>query len=408
MGAGREGRRREERTDTTKFTQRFVEALFSDVLDLEGERLEGELSRPEMDLSQQQTGPVMLRQVVQATGGTVPGSAHIGMGERFVGKNNQDAMLAIVKDDFALFVVCDGCSTAKHADVGSKILVRLFANAFSDYLEKNRVDGEIVLSSQPNNVLKSVQESVLEKLRGIANTLSADDAPVENIISDYFTATVIGAVVTRERTVFWGMGDGVYGYRTQSQNKVHVIPEPIENKPTYLVYHLFPEWPEDIQNVDLQVYAVVEGLPEAVFVGSDGVKDLIDLSGSNYPGTTNIIPEFEKILSDPSVCFSPEYISGHLCRIQSLVSEPHVISKQTLGTFGQLTVTQEVSIVKTGRLLPDDTTILAARIELPKPAHLETSMYDYKEESDQSKQGKPSAKTEKPWNNSYRPYRRVY
>lgn len=294
---------------------------------------------------------VILTKDVRVAGASVVGGAHIGT-DVFVGRNNQDAMMLTLNDDAAILAVCDGCSAAKHSDVGSKILVKCLTNAFIKHGK----------SGTPEEIVAKVQAELISKLNSIIDTMVSDDESRAEIVEDYFPATAIGAYMTPKGGFFWGLGDGVFGYGIENSCYVEVVEAPEKDKPSYLAYHLLEEWPSDVTKKHLAVYDELDRIPDRFFVGSDGVKDFIALSGKKYPGADDKIPSIEQLLLNDRCFDNPTELSRILKRIQTVHTRPSVVEKKA-GSLFKTVLTTEVSINSEGRLLPDDTTILAASLK---------------------------------------------
>jgi serine/threonine protein phosphatase PrpC len=61
----------------------------------------------------------------------------IGRNHVFAGKNNQDAYRIVANEKFIIAVVCDGCGSGKHSEVGAKLGARLVINAIADLLNQS-------------------------------------------------------------------------------------------------------------------------------------------------------------------------------------------------------------------------------------------------------------------------------
>ena len=63
-----------------------------------------------------------LRETFEIAVGTVIGRDH-----RVSGKNNQDAFCCLMADHLIVAVVCDGCGSSPHSEVGAKIGAKIIA-----------------------------------------------------------------------------------------------------------------------------------------------------------------------------------------------------------------------------------------------------------------------------------------
>ncbi|MEM9539522.1 MAG: protein phosphatase 2C domain-containing protein, partial [Cyanobacteria bacterium P01_E01_bin.42] len=66
--------------------------------------------------------------------GSVIGRRHIRLGV-----NNQDALSVLSRDRFTVAVVCDGCGSGRHSEVGAKIGAKLVVETISKALESDAI-----------------------------------------------------------------------------------------------------------------------------------------------------------------------------------------------------------------------------------------------------------------------------
>lgn len=305
--------------------------------------------------------PKTLIERTQIRSASITGRNHMGTGDVVLGGNNQDALLAVIRSDYGMVIVCDGCSQGKHSEVGSKIMVRAIARAF----EQHRDLGE------PEAILQAVQKSVVARLNFYTTTLSLEAEPREKVVRDYFLSTVVGFFFTEDRAFFFGLGDGVYGH----DGKLTVVEPAEDNHPIYLGYHLFPKWPEDIPKSGLKVYEILDHLPDSIFIASDGVNDLMELKDKSFPGTGEEIGEINRLWEDPKYFENPDALTLELRRLQLIHKHPVITTREDRRP-GRVVFTAEVSQESTGGYLPDDTTIAIVTIENPKPKQTEPQRQD--------------------------------
>lgn len=299
-----------------------------------------------------ETEPKTFRERTQVRSATIVGRNHIGNGDVLQGGNNQDALFAVMGEDHLIAVICDGCSQGKHAEVGSKLLARSLVRA----MQQHRALGE------PEAILAAVQKSVLETLSLYINTLTLETEDPERVVREYFLSTAVGVMFDEKGGFFFGLGDGVYA----CDGEITVV-EPSEgNKPIYIGYHLFPEWPDDIPKADLSVYKKFDELPHSMMIGSDGVNDLIDLRGKFYPGTADKIGDIKRVWEDPRFLENNQALLLELRRLQLVHKRPTIKTREEK-LPGKVLLTAEVTEEKSGGLLPDDTTLAVITIEHPEP-----------------------------------------
>src|SRR5215467_2985954 len=95
----------------------------------------------------------------EIAGGSVTGRAHVA-----AGRNNQDAFCWASDADGLVAVVCDGCSSGPHNEVGAQLGARLFVQAATRLLSSNL---------EVADLLGQVGQDVLARLRVLAREMSA-------------------------------------------------------------------------------------------------------------------------------------------------------------------------------------------------------------------------------------------
>ena len=189
----------------------------------------------------------------QVAGGSVTGRAHA-----VLGRGNQDAF-AWTDDGGALVaVVCDGCSSGRHSEVGAHLGARLVAAAVARALAAGADVGR-------DDLWEAVRGAVLGALRGLAGAMGGD---LRRTVEEFFLFTVVGAVVGSGRTALFSVGDGLFVVNGAA---TRLGPFP-GNEPPYLAYGLLgAEGPRFV----VREVGPAEAL-ESLLVGTDGAADLAD------------------------------------------------------------------------------------------------------------------------------------
>lgn len=286
-------------------------------------------------------------------GGTIVGRDHVGMGGTLTGVNNQDAMFAMMADDYFLGIVCDGCSEGTNSEVGAKFLARIVAKAVLKY----RKDGTF------RSVLPKIQEEIISEMRSYAEGLAIEGTvwSVPKVAEQFFLATILGLYISENESVFFGIGDGAYGY----DDRIKVLKPFGENDPAYIGYHLYDEWPEHIGTRDLRIYDSLPSYktPEVVWIGTDGFGELRDFQGRKFPGTQESIPSIRRLLED-SALYEPTnagMLNGKLRSLQQESMRIDAVSKQEPIPGGGQRFIVEVREVRASGLLMDDATVIALK-----------------------------------------------
>ena len=190
----------------------------------------------------------------------------IGRNHVLAGKNNQDAYQIIANEKFIIAVVCDGCGSGKHSEVGAKLGARLVIAEISNLLnQEGNQDSEI---SNPE-FWNLVKLNLLQQLKDFVVLANGD----MEFVNDYLLFTILGAVITDLETVTFSMGDGaiaINGELTQ-------IPAYPDNAPPYLAYGLYKP---DAINFEIRDRLSTCEL-ESLLIATDGIDDLVKVEDIN-------------------------------------------------------------------------------------------------------------------------------
>ncbi|MBD2188911.1 protein phosphatase 2C domain-containing protein [Pseudanabaena mucicola] len=186
--------------------------------------------------------------------------AIIGRNHVLASKNNQDAYQIEINDKFIAAVVCDGCGSGKHSEVGAKLGARIVVAAIVNLFNPN---SDI---SDPEfwQVLKT---NLLQNLKQFVEIINGDAASAMEFVNDYLLFTIIGALITPSETVTFSLGDGAIAIN----GKLTQIPAYPNNAPPYLAYGLYQ--PEAI-NFEIRDYLPTSAL-DSLLIATDGIDDLI-------------------------------------------------------------------------------------------------------------------------------------
>ena len=190
----------------------------------------------------------------------------IGRNHVFAGKNNQDAYRIVANEKFIIVVVCDGCGSGKHSEVGAKLGARLVTNAIADLLNQSP-DQDLEIAKP--EFWDSVKINLLQKLKDFVVISNGD----LEFVNDYLLFTILGFVITSSETVTFSMGDGAIAIN----GKFTEIPPYADNAPPYLAYGLHK--PEAIN------FEIRDRLPtselESLLIATDGISDLVKVEDIN-------------------------------------------------------------------------------------------------------------------------------
>ncbi len=213
---------------------------------------------------------------------SVVGSDHVlpGQGGK---KNNQDAYTAVEHDHGIVAVLCDGCGSRPHTDVGATIGARIIAGEV--LRQVNHTAG--VSLNWPG-----ITRATLNELRKIAQTLTGkteSSVPeFEQVVADYLLFTALVVVTYDDQVVIAACGDGVFAI----DGKTTYMDPPLAtlNAPPYLGYALLQKtgYHTDELKKHLALVPVAEvslgSVQKGIVVGTDGVESLIGDESIYHPG----------------------------------------------------------------------------------------------------------------------------
>ena len=201
---------------------------------------------------------------------TAPGSSHVNPGN--AGKiNNQDAIsVRIMKNGFVA-VLCDGCGSQPHSEVGADFGSNTLARLVADHLSR----------STPQELdWPQITVEISKKITLAAAAYAGQKygPEFERAVTERFLFTALVCAVQDDIGVIASFGDGV----VIADDEKLVIPSPMTNTPVYLGYLLFPN--NDYQKNDMQKHLaftvvkslVMSRLEKGLVLGTDGLKALLN------------------------------------------------------------------------------------------------------------------------------------
>jgi hypothetical protein len=276
----------------------------------------------------------------QIAGGSVPGTEHTKPGKPGW-TNNHDAFHWCQTGNCLVAVVCDGCGSGAHSEVGSKISARLLTLALFKAAEQY-VDQ---MMRQPDVKIEiGWERAKTHVLSHISVLAAAMGESFSQTINDYFLFTMVGTVVTPRNTFLFSMGDGVFVINGEV---VELGPFP-NNAPPYLAYNLTGSTLTDTQP-DLLKIMVNRVVPtselQSLLLGCDGALDLIAAADKKLPHREDVIGGVDQFWLDDHYFTNSDAVRRRLALINKEGAEAVAGGKPRV----------------TGGLLPDDTTLVVIR-----------------------------------------------
>ena len=272
-----------------------------------------------------------MKELFEVAAGSIAGRNH-----RRIGLNNQDAYYGFSSSEATLAVVCDGCGSGAHSEVGAKIGARLVVEAIRRSLSHQSEE------SPPDSAfLEEVRQEVLVRLQSLAIAMGGDGYSVsKKIIHNYFLFTIIGALLTPRGAIVFSKGDGAI---VVNGKPLFLGPFP-GNAPPYLAYELLSPSPNRWQFQVHHQLAIDE--VDSILIGTDGIIDLMAISEQNFPGKPDRIGAIEQFWEQDRFFKNPDLVRRQLYAIAREVPKMDWKNRQ---------VHKEVGF------LPDDTTLMVIR-----------------------------------------------
>jgi hypothetical protein len=272
-----------------------------------------------------------MNNLFEMAAGSVVGKEHLR-----IGKNNQDAYCYRSLPSGIIAVVCDGCSSGAHSEVGAK----LGAPLITDVIHQQLTGCPSALHTEA--FWEQVRQEALLQLSKLTAILGGD---LVCIVRDYLLFTVVGVVITPVETVLFAIGDGVIALNDEA------IPLPSfpNNAPPYLGYGLIFSAVAGLTSEDLkiQVHCCVPTCSvRSILIGTDGVQDAIAVAKHFLPGKSELVGVISQFWEDDRYFKNPDCIRRRLTQMNHTITKPDWEAR---------------SLHQEGGLLPDDTTMVVIR-----------------------------------------------
>ena len=262
--------------------------------------------------------------------GSIQGREHLRLA-----KNNQDAYHILSNEQYTIAVICDGCSSGQHSEVGAQIGVRLIvemlARALSSQLLKEN-------QSIPRNALEQVPLDLLSQIGSLTLAMGGNWLQT---LKDYFLFTIVGVVITATDLLVFSLGDGVIIINGQEL----ALGSGTDNAPPYLAYGLSCEVPSQDYLFQVHSSPPLEEV-ESILIGTDGVRDLIKAAQRQLPGKQELVGSISQFWQQDRYFTNPDQVRRRLSLINREVTKFDSQTQQLHKQVG---------------LLPDDTTLVVLR-----------------------------------------------
>ncbi len=349
----------------------------------------------------------------QLSAGTIPGRSHLGSGNLLIGKNNQDTFNMHISENCIIAIVCDGCGSGSHSEIGASIGGRLLMSLLLKAISNGALPA-VLSKTEAEKLFEEIRKDFLKKLSRIASAMTiaseieqhdtegaeegidyckvygccsiesgfkatrempstkTSPRPIlktregegkpgphtkmqsrvsKKLLHDYFLFTLVGFVVTAEHTITFSIGDGIVAINGDIWQ---LGPFP-NNAPPYVTYALMPDvFPYDAALLQFKIHAFspTDSIDSAL-IATDGMQELIEKQQKHYPGKNRIIGDIRQIWSDDR--FFSEGDSNSVSERELITPWLRQINSEVVK------LNQDWQLERSLGLLSDDTTIVALR-----------------------------------------------
>ncbi len=241
---------------------------------------------------------------IEVAGGSVPGSAHV-----LAGRNNQDAFCWARTESGLVAIVCDGCGSSSHSDVGANVGARLIVQS---------AVGLLGAQMEPAALLDRVRGDVVARLRLLASAMSIEAAPGEGdrgsgtatryctTVLEHFLFTVVGVIVDERFATTFAFGDGLIVVNNEGH---HLGPFP-NNEPPYLGYELLDK---KRYRSAFDVHTPIPiGELDSLLIGTDGVIELEGMADRQVSGREDHVGGLSQFWDDDRFFRNPDMVRRRL------------------------------------------------------------------------------------------------
>ena len=266
-------------------------------------------------------------------GGSIAGTAHTKPNSPGY-TNNQDAFIFGAFENISYGIVCDGCSSSKHSEVGAKIAVKVFDDKFKQFINEIKDFPEEEHWTEGESIYEFYKEYI-KSLMNVTHAMNVGN-DFKNVVMDYFLFTVVFFISLPEKTFICSVGDGVYAVNGEI-TKIEAVEK---NKPQYLGYGFInKDYRPSLNIVEIPTENI-----ETLMIGSDGVNDLIAVENKIIPMSGESVGYISQFWDNPKMFLNADMVRRRLAIINHSV--PYIDNG--------------VPMMKVG-LLPDDTTLIVWR-----------------------------------------------
>ena len=234
-----------------------------------------------------------------------------GKDHRPLATGSQDASACLVGPDHLIALVCDGCGSGPHSEVGAQIGARIFAQNVKKQLvllDDSR-DDKLPSAEMVLRLLNKARDGTLRLISLLSDNM---DSSFSRMIDDYFLFTIIGAIIYKGAALFFSFGDGVIiinGEIIQSGS----FPD---NKPPYMSYHLIKDHLEASLLPDYLTFRIHRIMPvkelNHCLLATDGLHHFMAAAGKRLPGRTELVGSIDQFWTEDRFFANPDMVRRRL------------------------------------------------------------------------------------------------
>ena len=228
----------------------------------------------------------------EVAAGSIVGTDHLGDVQILLGKNNQDAYVVRNSPSAIVAIICDGCGSGKHSELGAQLGAASLAHHLSNFSDDLLED--YLRTIVVHGTLNAARKDVLSELRVLAKSIGNS---LSETVNEYLLFTVIGVMITKNWTAIFSCGDGIFHLNGET---VELQPE-AGNQPAYLGYNLTGSSLTDSNPslLNFQVQRLLETKDvESIIIASDGAGMFPKIKDRNVPGKQESAGDLDQFFAD--------------------------------------------------------------------------------------------------------------
>ncbi len=227
-----------------------------------------------------------------------------GKDHRPLATGSQDSSAYLIAPESLIAVICDGCGSEPHSEIGAQLGAKLFVQSLAKQLS-------IDLSSEEGarRILNRARDGTLRLISLLADNMGPSFI---KIINNYFLFTMVGVVVYRDTALFFSFGDGVIVINGEV---IQLGPFP-DNKPPYMGYHLIKDQLETSLPPDYLTFRIHRIMPieqlNHCLIATDGLHHFMAAAEKRLPGKIELVGSVDQFWTQDKFFANPDMVRRRL------------------------------------------------------------------------------------------------